>query len=127
LDYKDDGQRRILAIDITREGFDWALAHGCPSHPDPSTTKEQWLSRKNSSPVRIQWDPERNLLLEPLPYRSIQIGLGKDAVNRYVNHWIRQITDITNLAHSIHALVTENKLDHATAMLPSEKIYPYPR
>ena len=29
---KDEGQKRILAIDITREGFEWALAHSCPSH-----------------------------------------------------------------------------------------------
>lgn len=28
--YKDDGQRRILAIDISREGFEWALKHSCP-------------------------------------------------------------------------------------------------
>ena len=33
--YKDAGQRRILAIDITREGFQWALEHSCPSHPEP--------------------------------------------------------------------------------------------
>jgi hypothetical protein len=125
--YKDDGQRRILAIDVIREGFDWALANGCPSHPDASITKEEWHRRKNSSPVRIQWDPERNLHLDPLPYRSIQIGLGNQAVDRYVNHWIRKITDITDLAHSIYSLVSENKLDHARAMLPSERVYQDPQ
>jgi hypothetical protein len=25
--FKDDGQRRVLAVEITREGFNWALAH----------------------------------------------------------------------------------------------------
>jgi hypothetical protein len=125
--YKDEGQRRILAIDVSREGFEWALAHSCPSHPDASMSKEEWNRHKNSSPVRIQWDPERNLHLEPLRYRSIQIGLGEEAVHLYVSKWIQKITDITVIARSMHALVSENKLDKAQAMLPPEKIYPYPR
>ena len=124
--YKDAGQRRILAIDLSREGFDWALAHSCPSHPDASMSKEEWDRRKNSSPVRIQWDPERNLCLEPLRHRTIQIGLGKEALNLYVSQWIQNITDITDLAHSIHALVNEKKFDQAQAILPMEMVYPYP-
>lgn len=66
--YKDAGQRRILAIDVSREGFQWALAHSCPSHPGPSMSKEEWAKLKAASPVRIQWDPERDLFLQPLPY-----------------------------------------------------------
>ncbi len=29
---KDNNQKRILAIDITREGFEWALEHSLLSH-----------------------------------------------------------------------------------------------
>jgi hypothetical protein len=29
------GRTRVLAIDLTHEGFAWALAHSCLSHPDP--------------------------------------------------------------------------------------------
>ena len=64
--YKDEGQKRILAIDITHEGFEWALAHSCPSHPDPGMSHDEWEQLKSRSPVRIQWDPERDLLLRPL-------------------------------------------------------------
>ncbi|WP_267877653.1 DUF4291 family protein [Massilia frigida] len=32
--FKDAGQQRILAIDISREGFEWALANGCLSHAE---------------------------------------------------------------------------------------------
>jgi Domain of unknown function (DUF4291) len=39
--FKDAGQRRILAIDITREGFEWALAHGCPGRPTASMTAHE--------------------------------------------------------------------------------------
>ena len=27
---------------------------------------KEWQQRKDHSPVRIQWDPERDLLLQPL-------------------------------------------------------------
>lgn len=120
---KDAGQKRILAIDITREGFEWALAHSCLSHADTTMKKEEWERLKNSAPVRIQWDPERDLLLQPLPYRAIQIGLSKEAVELYVREWIHRITEVTNLAHTIRDLVICNKHDEACAMLPMEQQY----
>jgi hypothetical protein len=120
---KDAGQKRILAIDITREGFEWALAHSCLSHDARSMSKEEWETLKNSAPVRIQWDPERDLLLQPLPHRAIQLGLSKEAVERYVHQWISRITDVTPLAHEIHSLVADNQLDKAKAMLPAEVPY----
>jgi hypothetical protein len=120
---KEVGQSRILAIDISREGFEWALAHSCPSSPDALMSNEAWARLKDISPVRIQWDPERNLRLEPLPYRSIQIGLSTIAVDLYVRRWIQKITDVTEISHNIYNLVVRNKLDQAQAMLPPEKVY----
>jgi hypothetical protein len=120
---KDAGQCRILAIDISREGFDWALAHSCPSHPDESMTKEQWQQMKENAPVRIQWDPERDLFLQPQAHRAIQIGLSKQAVDLYVEKWIQRITDVTPLAHDIHALVVQGELESARALLPVESPY----
>ena len=125
--YKDQNQRRILAIDITRSGFEWALAHSCPSHPSPEMSSIEWEQLKNESPVRIQWDPERDLQLQPLPYRTIQIGLGREAVRRYVNEWIQKITDITHIAHHINAARSNNAPETIDAMLPQERVYQYPR
>jgi len=120
---KDVGQARILAIDISREGFEWALAHSCPSHPSEWTSHEEWQRVKKNAPVRIQWDPERDLLLKPQPYRAIQIGLGKQAVDLYVREWIQRITDVTPLAHAIHTLTNANRVEEAQQMLPEEKPY----
>jgi hypothetical protein len=122
--YKDAGQKRILAIDILRDGFEWALTHSCFSHPESTMSKEEWEQLKKNSPVRIQWDPERDLLLRPLPYRSIQIGLSGEAVKYYMSQWIQRIYDITPLAHSIYALIQINKLDKAQLLLPKEEPYP---
>lgn len=124
--HKDEGQNRILAIDISRDGFEWALQHGCSSRPEAGMSKEDWEQVKARSPVRIQWDPERNLHLEPLAHRAIQIGISGAAVPLYVNEWIHQITDITALSHRIGNLVAEGKLGEAGALLPTERPYPAP-
>jgi Domain of unknown function (DUF4291) len=120
---KDVGQARILAIDISREGFEWALAHSCPSHPGESMSQEEWQRVKGNAPVRIQWDPERDLLLQPQVHRAIQIGLSKQAVDLYVREWIQCITDVTPLAYSVHALVCQGDFDSARASLPVEQLY----
>jgi len=57
------GQERVLAIEITRGGFSWALAHSCLSqykagqHGSPQV----WAALRDASPVRVQWDPDRSL------------------------------------------------------------------
>jgi Domain of unknown function (DUF4291) len=121
--YKDASQRRILAIDISREGFEWALEHSCPSHSDPSMNKEDWTKLKAASPVRIQWDPERDVHLQPLSYRAIQVGIRDEAVRRYVDEWITQITDVTALAHTIYSHVENGDTASALALLPKERPY----
>jgi hypothetical protein len=63
------GQERVLAIGIRRAGFEWTLAHSCLSHFIPGThdSREAWEAVKASSPVRVQWDPDRSLAGERLP------------------------------------------------------------
>lgn len=122
---KDNGQSRILAIDITRKGFEWALEHSLLSYQAREyANKDEWLRIKKATPVRIQWDPERDLYLKPLEYRAIQIGLTNEAVTLFVNEWIQNITDVTDLAVEIHRLVELNQIDEAVRILPIEKAYP---
>jgi hypothetical protein len=121
--YKDEGQARILAIDITHEGFAWALTNSCASHPEPGMDAQAWEALKNRSPVRVQWDPERDLHHRPLEHRAIQVGLSGEAVRLYTGQWIQRVTDVTPLAHRIHALVGDGSLDAASAALPVETVY----
>jgi uncharacterized protein DUF4291 len=122
------GQERVLAIQITRDGFEWALAHAALSHYEPGTyhSQQQWAERKQSSPVRVQWDPDRSLTLAQLSHRAIQIGLSGEAVTRYLSQWITGITDITARAERIHKCVSSGDLAAARAELPSERPYPLP-
>lgn len=121
---KDDGQARILAIDISRIGFEWALENSCLSHRPEGLSQSDWTNLKEASSVRIQWDPERDVELNKLEYRSIQIGLSGVSVEQYIHDWIVNITDITETVHSLYDLVLAEKLEAAKALLPTEKPYP---
>ncbi|WP_439663160.1 DUF4291 domain-containing protein [Lentzea sp. HUAS TT2] len=106
-----EGQEHVLAIRITREGFDWAVANAVNSR----------ITGK--PPVRVQWDPERGLNHEALEHRSIQIGLAREASAMYVNEWTVGITDVTALARAVHEKVRARDLDGARALLPVERPY----
>ncbi|MEU0880732.1 DUF4291 domain-containing protein [Lentzea sp. NPDC005914] len=108
---RKEGQEHVLAVRITREGFDWAVSHAVESNV------------KGKPAVRVQWDPERGLNHEALPHRSIQIGLTREAVDMYVNEWTVSITDVTPLARQIHEKVRALDLDGARALLPVERPY----
>jgi hypothetical protein len=120
---KDTRQSRILAIDISRDGFEWALAHSCLSHPEDSMSEEEWLKLKKKTPVRIQWDPDRDIHLKAQISRAIQIGLSGKAVELYVNEWIQNISDVTPLAHDIHELLLKGEIEKAKELTPIEKPY----
>jgi uncharacterized protein DUF4291 len=118
------GQERVLAVRIWRDGFAWALANSALSNYEPGihADRGQW-KRSLRAPVRIQWDPERDLHLRPLPHRTIQIGLSGEAVHRYVDEWIVGIDDITATCIGIHDLVEAGDLVAAAGRLPAERPY----
>ncbi|WP_030748376.1 DUF4291 domain-containing protein [Streptomyces sp. NRRL F-5135] len=126
-----EGQETVLAVEIGREGFDWAVGRACLSHYDPGVhaDRDAWRRELRQSPVRVQWDPERDLRLNALPYRSLQLGLSGEAARRYADEWIVSVTDVTSLAHRIHGLVRvggPSELAEAASLLPRETDYPEP-
>lgn len=86
--YKDRNQERILAITLTKAGFLTLLSMATLSHgPTASTT----------SPVRVQWDPERSVRLGKLEHRSLQLGISGESVTRqWMDEWTVKIEDITD-------------------------------
>lgn len=120
-----EGQETVLAVEISREGFDRALnnvefSHYVAGvHPDRAT----WQRNLSRSPARVPWDSERDLRLNPLPHRSLQLGLGGEAARRYADEWTVSIRDVTPLAREIHAHVRAGRPDEAAALLPAESPY----
>jgi hypothetical protein len=121
-----EGQETVLAVEITREGFEWALDHACLSHYEPGLHADRttWQRQLRRAPARVQWDPERDLRLQPLAHRSLQLGLAGEAARRYADEWTVSITDITSLARTIHGQVRDGDLDAARQLLPRERPYP---
>jgi Domain of unknown function (DUF4291) len=120
------GQEVVLGIDITREGFDWALDAAVLSSFSPTVhgTHETWRNLLRTKPVRVQWDPERDWRLQPIDgTRAIQIGLSGNAVERYVNEWTLCIEDVTPVARMVAAAIERGE---RPATLPSDLERPYP-
>ncbi|MEV4127585.1 DUF4291 domain-containing protein [Nocardia sp. NPDC049707] len=119
------GQEHVLAVRISRSGFEWALRHSAFAHFDSAVHQDhaQWKTSL-AAPVRIQWDPERDTAFRPLPFRSLQVGLSGEAVNRYCDEWIVGIEDVTGLAQEIGGEVAAGRDVHDR--LPAEKPYPTP-
>lgn len=123
-----ENQECILAIKIKREGLTWALENSCLAkhYPHLHATSNDWQQELKRSPVRIQWDPEKDIYLQELPYRSIQIGISGIAVEKYVHEWITDIEDITANCKQINQLISEGKTAEASSLLPVENYYPLP-
>ncbi len=119
-------QETVLAVQISRSGFEWALRHACLSSYQPGRypDRDTWRSQLKRAPARVQWDPERDLAMRALPHRSLQLGLSGQAARLYADEWTVAIDDVTPLAHEIHALVGAGEFDSAARLLPQERPYP---
>ena len=119
-------QEVVLALDITREGFEWALRHAALSSFDPAIHADQadWQRQLENSSVRIQWDPSRDWrLARHATERTIQMGLAGDAVRHYVEKWIVRIEDVSDLAR---AFAQHARLGTVPDRRPDELELPYP-
>ncbi len=99
------GQGCILAVRIKRSGFDEALSLGVLTHPEKSVfgNAELWKTQFEAAHVHIQWDPERSIRGATLPYDSIQVGLSRHIIRRFVDEWIVDIQDMTPLVRKLYA------------------------
>ena len=122
------GQEHVLAVRITRAGWEEALSLGVLTHPEPKLYKdpEEWRALIDKSVVNIQWDPERDLRGNSLEYRSIQVGLSRHIIECYVEEWTVSITDITPQVHKMNELIRQGKAEQVKKMLPEERVYPVP-
>ena len=107
---KDNNQNRILAIEMTFEGFEELLNEGVLTSYDKSFGDEQiWRENLNNSNVRIQWDPDHDFKGEKLKRRAVQIGIKNDALQKFNNEFIKSIQDITSFVKAQKASIDNEK------------------
>jgi len=124
---KDVNQERILAIDLRRPAFETMLADAVINKVKLLNTGGDVAVNYREADVVVQWDPERDIAINRLPYRSIQIGLKYDAAIAFARgDPIHRISDVTDVFLRIKTLLDEGQRDHAELLLPEERPYPLP-
>lgn len=116
-------QERILKIKLSHEGFQTILFQAIPTSFEPNLfiSEDDWRRTLQHSEVRYQWDPDRDLSLRRLERRALQLGIRDSVVREYVNTWILEIIDVTELAHAIKAAV--DKRQKELPEVPQEYVY----
>ncbi|MGW7295045.1 DUF4291 domain-containing protein [Streptomyces xiamenensis] len=112
------GQERVLAVRVTRDGWDTALAHAALTTGDPAA-----LARAE---VHVQWDPERSLRGAALQHYSIQVGIGRTLIRTFNAEWITELTDLTPRVRTMADLIKKGRSAQAARLLPPERPYPVP-
>jgi hypothetical protein len=111
-------QGRILAVRITREGWEDALSRAVLSTAAPAVLAQ--------APVHVQWDPERSLRAAALNRYSIQVEIGRGLIRTFVDDWIVDLTDITPQARKMAGLVQGGQAAKAQRLLPPERVHQPP-
>jgi hypothetical protein len=116
-------QEVVLAVRLTRAGFDEILARCVPSSFDRTrwTTEAEWRRAVADSEVRLQWDPDHDPAGRALERRAVQLGLRGETLRRYAREWILDIEDITPFVRTQHAHARER--GYPRLMTPREQVY----
>jgi hypothetical protein len=120
------GQECILAVRISRAGWEAALSQAVLTHPEPGVYRDyhDWKRQFDQAVVHVQWDPERSLRGQALAHKSIQVGLSRHIIERYVDEWTLQISDYTPLVRKLYRAINSGGTAKARALLPKERVYP---
>jgi len=98
-------QERILAIQITRDGFEEIL---------------RTASRRGEGSVRLQWDPDHTPLGRAERRRAVQLGIRGDMLNKLSQEFIIKIHDVTEFVKEQSKYCSETC---ESLMCPVENVY----
>ncbi|MEU3747736.1 MULTISPECIES: DUF4291 domain-containing protein [Streptomyces] len=112
------GQERVLAVRITREGWEEALSQAVLTTADPAAVAQ--------APVHVQWDPERSPRGAALNHYSIQVGISRDLIRTFTDDWIVGLTDLTPQVRKAATLIQTGQAAKAQRLFPAERAYPMP-
>ena len=120
------GQERTLRVRICRSGWEQSLAMAVLTSPDGPLfgNVAKWEKDFKKAHVHVQWDTERSLRGAALEHQSIQVGLGRQVIQTFVDDWILDVEDMTASVATIERLLKQGKAAEAKRHLPRERAYP---
>jgi hypothetical protein len=113
------GQERVLAVRMTRQGWEEALSRAVLTTADPAAVAQ--------AAVHVQWDPERSPRGAALNHYSVQVGIGRHLIRTFNDDWIVSLTDLTPRVRRAAALMRTGHAAQAQRLFPTERAYPLPR
>ncbi|MEV6250964.1 DUF4291 domain-containing protein [Streptomyces sp. NPDC051742] len=113
------GQERVLAVRMTRQGWEEALTQAELTTSDPAAVAR--------ATVHVQWDPERSPRGAALNHYSIQVGIGRHLVRTFTDDWVVGLTDLTPQVRKAAFLIQAGQAAKAQRLIPAERPYPLPR
>jgi len=114
------GRERILAVSVSRAGFDAILRQAVPAEfePDVYPTKAAWHLATRFANVSITWHPDRGPDGAPLERLTPRFGLRDHALAAFTERWVVGVEDWT-------AWVADHRARPGAA-LPVPVLAPYP-
>lgn len=119
-------QENILAVRIIRTGWETALKMGVLTGYEKSVhaNPNDWRTQFEDAKVHVQWDPERSIKGGDSGVDSIQVGLSRHVMRKFVDEWVVSIDDFTPLVKKIRDLLNKGDMRNAKKQLPPERTYP---
>ena len=120
---KKENQENVLAIKMTRAGFDEILRYAVMTtfYKQIYADSEAWKQQLDSSDVQLQWEAYHDLLGNKTDRKAVKIGIKGEILQRYNNEWIQEIQNITPYVQEQQLLIKTNQLNNLR--LPSERAY----
>jgi hypothetical protein len=121
------GQERVLRLGIRHADLLDILGRSLIADFVPADGDERArVSAMDRHPVRVQWDPARDLALRRMPWRAIQIGITSRVAERFRDRWVATIEDVTATVRRIEAAVRERQPASAIVLPGLQREYALP-
>jgi hypothetical protein len=120
---RKEDQENVLAIRISRKGFDEILRCAVMATYDKNIygSSQNWESQRQNSDIQLQWEPYYDLHGNKSDRKAAKIGLKAEMLQRYNNEWIQEIQNITPFVKEQQQLVLNNK--ERELRMPCERAY----
>jgi len=118
-----EGQDSILQIWIPVSFFDKILGDCVISSfsTEYYANQERWKEALASSESRMQWDPDHDPFGQPLPRKTIQLGLKGSLLNEFASKSIVKIIDVSTFVREQDRL--KSAKDLSGLQIPYETLY----
>jgi hypothetical protein len=117
------GQEIVLAIRLKKSFFNKVLAKAVAAQFRESnySNNTEWKNALKNSPIRFQWDPDRDPAGNALTRRAIQLGLKGDIVKEYAKDAILNIYDASEYVKLQRQIAFSG--EYRKLMTPKETVY----